>query len=202
MEAQSERNRARWRIGFAPVSLTYATKQNYLLPVYDRPMIFTHPTLVQAGITETSSSSPAAARWRFRARAQERQRVGDSSITWNTLSRAEGGIAQALGLCEDFATAATSPSFWAIKPTDASIARGGAFLPRGRVVFLRQVPDPERFGVPVFDPRRSGASSPLRKSPPAQEQLAVTGLYLYDHRVFDFISQAKPSARGESRSPM
>jgi glucose-1-phosphate thymidylyltransferase len=60
------------------------------------------------------------------------------------------------------------------------------------------VPDPERFGVPVFhacDPTRIVAIEEKPREP--RSSYAVTGLYLYDHRVFDYIRTIVPSARGE-----
>lgn len=66
------------------------------------------------------------------------------------------------------------------------------------MVFLRKVPDPERFGVPVFDPddpRRIVAIEEKPREP--RSEYAVTGLYLYDARVFDYIRTLVPSGRGE-----
>jgi glucose-1-phosphate thymidylyltransferase len=65
-------------------------------------------------------------------------------------------------------------------------------------VFLRQVPDPERFGVPVFDPDdRSRIVAIEEKPSEPKSPYAVTGLYLYDNKVFDYISSIVPSRRGE-----
>ena len=66
------------------------------------------------------------------------------------------------------------------------------------MVFLRKVPDPERFGVPVFDPEDPRRIIAIEEKPRApKSQYAVTGLYLYDRRVFEFINNISPSARGE-----
>jgi glucose-1-phosphate thymidylyltransferase len=60
---------------------------------------------------------------------------------------------------------------------------------------LKEVPDPKRFGVPVFDGNRIirvEEKPAVPKSP-----YAVIGIYMYDRRVFDFIKTLKPSQRGE-----
>jgi glucose-1-phosphate thymidylyltransferase len=69
----------------------------------------------------------------------------------------------------------------------------------GARIFLKQVPDPHRFGVPVFDdPARPGRILRVEEKPQApQNNYAVTGLYIYDAQVFDFIRLNRPSARGE-----
>ena len=66
------------------------------------------------------------------------------------------------------------------------------------MVFLRQVPDPERFGVPVFDAQNQSRIIGIEEKPrEPKSNYAVTGLYLYDNRVFEFIKTLEPSARGE-----
>ena len=67
---------------------------------------------------------------------------------------------------------------------------------RGSMVALKQVSDPERFGVASF--RKDGTIKNVVEKPkkPATNW-AVTGFYIYDNRVFDVIKNLKPSARGE-----
>jgi glucose-1-phosphate thymidylyltransferase len=60
---------------------------------------------------------------------------------------------------------------------------------------LKEVPDPERFGVPVLVDGRIVRIEEKPKRPASR--YAVTGIYFYDGRVFDFISRLEPSARGE-----
>ena len=67
-------------------------------------------------------------------------------------------------------------------------------------VFLREVPDPHRFGVATVatDPWKAAKVLSIEEKPDnPQTNLAVTGLYLYDHHVWDFISRCSPSNRNE-----
>jgi len=65
----------------------------------------------------------------------------------------------------------------------------------GARILLKEVPDPERFGVPVFEDGRIVRVEEKPANP--LSNYAVTGIYCYDHQVFEMISQLKPSDRGE-----
>ena len=55
--------------------------------------------------------------------------------------------------------------------------------------------DPQRFGVPVFNGDKIIKIEEKPKEP--KSDYAVTGIYMYDSRVFDIIKTLKPSNRGE-----
>ena len=65
----------------------------------------------------------------------------------------------------------------------------------GAKILLKEVKDPQRFGVPVFERDRIVRVEEKPKEP--KSPFAVTGIYFYDQQVFDFIRTLKPSARGE-----
>lgn len=65
----------------------------------------------------------------------------------------------------------------------------------GAAIVLKQVVDPKRFGVAKFKGNKVQNIIEKPKNPPSN--WAVTGLYLYDNRVFDIIKDLKPSVRGE-----
>ncbi len=177
--------------------LTYATNK-HLLPVYDRPMIF-YPiqTLVQAGVTEVIVVTGGPHAGDFVRVLKNGKELGLKHLEY-AYQEHEGGIAQALGLCEDFADGGDIAVILGDNTTDASIAEAVRSFREGAMVFLRQVPDPERFGVPVFDPADPRRIIAIEEKPAQpKSNYAVTGLYLYDHHVFEFIHRAKPSARGE-----
>jgi len=177
--------------------LTYATNK-HLLPVYDRPMIY-YPiqTLVQAGITEVIVVTGGAFAGDFLRVLKNGKDLGLRHLEY-AYQENEGGIAHALSLCEDFADGGSLAVILGDNTTDADISVPVQSFSEGATVFLRRVPDPERFGVPVFD-----ATDPAKivaiEEKPAQPRspYAVTGLYLYDARVFEFIRSIEPSKRGE-----
>ena len=177
--------------------LTWATNK-HLLPVYDRPMVF-YPiqTLVEAGITEVIVVTGGPHAGHFLRVLKNGKELGLKHLEF-TFQEKEGGIAEALGLCEDFAAGDDIAVILGDNTTDASIKQAVDLFTTGAKVFLREVPDPTRFGVPVFtknDPKKIEKIIEKPKNPP--NNLAVVGLYLYDKNVFKAVRSIKPSSRGE-----
>ena len=108
----------------------------------------------------------------------------------------EGGIADALKLAENFAGGESICVILGDNCTDADISREVQEFTQGATIFLKEVPDPARYGVPRFNPEGSIAEI-IEKPPIPPSNLAVTGLYLYDQTVFEKIRQLRPSGRGE-----
>jgi glucose-1-phosphate thymidylyltransferase len=109
-----------------------------------------------------------------------------------------GGIAQALGLAEEFVgndlmTVVLGDNVFSdcIAPYVQSFQKQGG----GAKILIKQVEDPTRFGVPQLQ----GDQIVLIEEKPAQPKssYAVTGIYMYDADVFKIIRTLKPSARGE-----
>jgi glucose-1-phosphate thymidylyltransferase len=177
--------------------LTHATNK-HLLPVYDKPMVY-YPiqTLVQAGITEILIVTGGPHAGDFIAVLRNGKDLGVRHLEY-AYQESEGGIADALALCEDFADQESIAVILGDNTTDADIGEAVRGFDQGAMVFLRQVPDPERFGVPVFDPLDPSRIVAIEEKPPQpKSNYAVTGLYLYDSQVFGFIKTLEPSARGE-----
>ena len=65
----------------------------------------------------------------------------------------------------------------------------------GAKIILREIPDPERFGVPEFDGDQIVKIEEKPEHP--KSRYAVTGIYFYDSAVFDIIRPLKRSDRGE-----
>ena len=63
------------------------------------------------------------------------------------------------------------------------------------MIFLKEVDDPERFGVAMLEDDR--VVRVIEKPNPALSSLAVTGCYFFDFRVFEIIEGLQPSSRGE-----
>ncbi len=109
-----------------------------------------------------------------------------------------GGIAQALGLAENFAA---GESVCVILGDnifqDDLVADAEAFRKQGQGarILLKPVQDPQRFGVAELRGDRVIGIEEKPKEP--KSNLSVTGIYFYDGTVFDIIRTVKPSGRGE-----
>jgi glucose-1-phosphate thymidylyltransferase len=115
-----------------------------------------------------------------------------------TYQEGEGGIADALRLCEHFAD---DHRLCVILGDNIIQGDIGIYRERyeaqasGARVLLKEVPDPERFGVPEIEGDRIVRIEEKPLHP--KSGYAVTGIYFYDNKVFDFIRKAKPSSRNE-----
>lgn len=177
--------------------LTYATNK-HLLPVFDQPMIF-YPvqTLVKAGIAEVMVVTGGPHAGSFMRVLKNGKELGLKHLEY-AYQEGEGGIAAALSLTEDFADGGPVTVILGDNTTDANIGPAVKEFKAGAVMFLKKVPDPQRFGVPVFskkDPRKIVRIEEKPKKP--KSGYASTGLYIFDGRCFDLIKTIKPSGRGE-----
>ena len=109
-----------------------------------------------------------------------------------------GGIAQALGLAENFAQGKSVVIILGDNLFEASLKdHADRFISQkiGARVLLKKVSNPKRFGVAqVSDGRITGIEEKPEKP---KSDYAITGIYFYDNSVFDVIRALKPSARGE-----
>ncbi|MCA9290580.1 MAG: hypothetical protein KDA25_05595, partial [Phycisphaerales bacterium] len=115
-----------------------------------------------------------------------------------TYQEGEGGIADALSLAEDFADGEKICVVLGDNLIQKHIRKAvGDFFtqPSGAKVLLKEVPDPERFGVPRLEDGRIVEIIEKPADPPSR--YAVTGIYMYDSSVFDIVRTLEPSHRGE-----
>jgi len=170
----------------------------HLLPIYDRPMVY-YPiqTLVEAGITEILLVTGGNHAGDFLRLLGNGKDFGLKHLNY-TYQEGEGGIAAALALCEHFADGEPICVILgdnilqkSIRPAVEKYGRRN----KGATVLLKEVSDPERFGVPVLEGERIVRIEEKPKAP--RSRYAVIGVYLYDARVFDIIKTLKPSGRGE-----
>jgi glucose-1-phosphate thymidylyltransferase len=170
----------------------------HLLPVYDKPMVY-YPLqcLVNAGIKDillVTGGNHAGDFLRLLGNGQE---FGLKELHY-TYQEGEGGIADALRLAEAFADGDKLVVVLGDNLIEKDIRAGVANFfaqPRGGRIYLKEVPDPERFGVPVFEGQRIVRIEEKPERPASR--YAVIGIYLYDAQVFEFIHSLQPSARGE-----
>jgi len=177
--------------------LTRVTNK-HLLPVFDRPMIF-YPlqALINAGITDILVVTGGQNAGEFLRLLGNGKDFGLKHVNY-TYQEGEGGIADALRLAEHFA--GEQPICVALGDNIIErnvIAACEKFRRQavGAHIVLKEVPDPERFGVPVFEGDRIVRVEEKPKKP--RSGYAVTGFYQYDATVFDRIRAVKPSGRGE-----
>ncbi len=177
--------------------LTHATNK-HLLPVYDRPMVY-YPiqSLVKAGIDEVMVVTGGPYAGHFLRVLRNGENLGLKHLEY-AYQEGEGGIAAALQLCEDFADGEAIAVILGDNCTDADLHSAITAFSTGAKIFLKEVADPERFGVPEFDPSDPQKIVGIEEKPRTpKSRYAVTGLYLYDNQVFDHIRSIKPSDRGE-----
>jgi len=115
-----------------------------------------------------------------------------------TYQKGEGGIAEALGLCEHWVAGDDVCVILGDNIIEKSIAKAVSDFRTqggGAKIMLKEVHDPERFGVAQLKGEKVVSIEEKPKKPTSN--LAVIGIYLYDNRVFDIIKTLEPSDRGE-----
>jgi glucose-1-phosphate thymidylyltransferase len=177
--------------------LTKVTNK-HLLPVYDRPMIY-YPleTLCRAGIRDIMLVTGGNSAGDFLRLLGNGAEFGLTDIYY-TYQEGERGIADALRLCEHFAEGERVVVILGDNIVQADLSpyvHRFAEQPSGARILIKEVDDPERFGVPVFVNDRIVAIEEKPADP--KSRYAVTGVYMFDPRVFDFIRDLEPSQRGE-----
>lgn len=170
----------------------------HLLPVYNRPMIhWPILSLVESGISEIMLVTGGSFAGDF---LQLLGNGKDFNLPdfYYTYQEGEGGIADALSLCENFVDGDRCVVILgdnifedSLKPYIQDFARqqGGA------KILLKEVPDPGRFGVPELRGNKVLGIEEKPKFP--KSNYAVTGIYMYDAYVWEVLKTLKPSGRGE-----
>jgi glucose-1-phosphate thymidylyltransferase len=177
--------------------LTKVTNK-HLLPVYNKPMIY-YPiqTLINAGITDMLLVTGGNSAGDFLRLLGNGKEFGLQHLNY-TYQEGEGGIAAALSLAEFFVQKEPVCVILGDNIIERNIAqavRAYEKQGKGAKILLKEVKDPQRFGVPVFEKTRIVHIEEKPKEP--KSPYAVTGIYCFDHEVFDIIRTLKPSARGE-----
>ena len=170
----------------------------HLLPVHNQPMIY-YPlqTLINAGIEDIMIVTGGNAAGDFLRLLGNGKDFGLRHLNY-TYQEGEGGIADALSLVEHFADSSPVCVVLGDNIIERNIRDAAEEYRRqgsGAKILLKQVHDPQRFGVPELD----GDKVVRIEEKPAQPKsdYAVTGIYFYDATVFDIIKTLVPSGRGE-----
>jgi glucose-1-phosphate thymidylyltransferase len=180
----------------------------HLLPVYCKPMIY-YPiqTLVDAGIKDILIVTGGMHAGEFLRLLGDGAQFGLKQINY-TYQEGEGGIADALRLARHFADNDKIIVILGDNIIEKSIKKAVddfRMQPKGARILLKKVEDPGRFGVAEFSAKGGPASGGKGKKLVSIEEkpkrpksdYAVTGIYMYDNRVFEIIKALKPSRRNE-----
>jgi len=170
----------------------------HLLPVYDKPMIY-YPLecLIKAGIDQIMIVTGGNNAGDFLRLLGNGREFGLKHLHY-TYQEGEGGIAAALALAEDFADNECICVVLGDNVIEKNIKKDikdYLIKSRGASIFLKEVPDRERFGVPEIVNGKITKIEEKPKNP--KSKYAVTGIYIYDSEVFDIIRTLVPSQRDE-----
>ena len=184
-------------LGTRLLPLTRVTNK-HLLFVDDKPMIhYPIECLVHAGIRDILIVTDGRRAGDFVERLGKGRAFGLDDLHY-TAQEGEGGIADALRLAEDFVDGQKMVVVLGdniIENNIRSAADRFSAQPRGAKILLKEVDDPERFGVAEI----VGKTVVGIEEKPAQpkSRYAVIGIYMYDEQVFNVIRTLAPSGRGE-----
>jgi glucose-1-phosphate thymidylyltransferase len=170
----------------------------HLLPIYDKPMIY-YPIqlLVDAGIEDILIVTGGNHAGEFLRLLGDGDEFGLRHIHY-AYQEGEGGIADALKRAQHFAEGSKTVVVLgdnifedSIKPFVQNFRKQS----KGARVLLKEISDPERFGVATL--KQNNIVEIVEKPKNPKSNLAVTGVYMYDETVFDIVKELKPSKRGE-----
>jgi glucose-1-phosphate thymidylyltransferase len=170
----------------------------HLLPLYDRPMIyFPIASLAAWGIEEVMIVTGGNNAGDFLRLLGDGSQFGLRQLHY-TYQQQEGGIAQAIGLCRNF----TDGGKFIVMLGDnlAADDLSGSVEEfemngKGAGIFLKKVARPQEYGVAEL---HNGVIKKIVEKPKVPlSNYAVTGIYLYDNQIFEFIDCLKPSKRNE-----
>lgn len=174
--------------------LTRVTSKQ-LLPIYDQPMIY-YPlrTMLDGGIKEVliiTAPEHAGDFLNFLGSGKNFK----ARFTYEVQDK-PAGLAQGLSLAETFVGGDSCMMVLGDNIFDHDFSQDIRTFTSGARIYVKEVPDAERFGVVELDENNRVLSIEEKPARP-KSNLAQTGVYMYDEHVFDLIRQLKPSERGE-----
>jgi glucose-1-phosphate thymidylyltransferase len=183
-------------MGTRLMPLTKVTNK-HLLPVYDKPMIY-YPiqTCIDAGVTEILIIVGGESTGDFMKLLGSGEDFG-IRITYKC-QRGSGGIPVALALAKEFVGKDKFLVVLGDNVMDSPLKKAAEEFASGREgarIFVKAVHDPSRYGVMEINGGK--IASIVEKPASPKSSLAITGVYMFDHAVFDIIPGLKPSSRGE-----
>ena len=167
-----------------------------LLPIYNKPMIY-YPIelLVNAGVRDVLLVCGGNSVGDFLPLLKNGEAFGLKHLHY-TVQDQPRGIADALGLAEEFVGGDNMAVVLADNIFQKSVAKEVQSFQTGGAIFGVRVAHPEHYGV-IEQDEHGNVTKITEKPKNPVSNLIATGLYLYDHTVWEMISQLTPSARGE-----
>lgn len=179
--------------------LTWVTNK-HLLPIYNKPMIY-YPleSMARSGLTEILLMTSPDHAGDFANLIKSGEDFG-LNVYYGIQKNPSGGIANAISYAEDFAEGEHILVLLGDNIFGFNLKRDvDRFQKRkkGAMIFgIEMSTESKQYGVIEVD--KSGKVITIEEKPEKpKSSVAQTGIYMYDDRVFDFIRQLKPSARGQ-----
>jgi len=179
--------------------LTLVTNK-HLLPIYNKPMIY-YPleAMARAGIKEVLLTSSADHAGHFANLLGAGEEFG-LKLYYAVQKNPKGGISEAIYLAEEFAKGEKILVLLGDGIFNYDLKQAVEALEKrekGAAVFgMKMSTDSGQYGVIETDNKGKVLSIEEKPEKP-KSNIAQTGIYMYDERVFDFIRELKPSGRGE-----
>ncbi len=180
--------------------LTWVTNK-HLLPIYNKPMVY-YPleALAKAGIKEVLISSSPDHSGQFASLLQSGDKFG-LKLYYSVQTNPKGGIANAIALAEEFARGEKIAVVLGDNIFNFDLKSAVDKFnkkEKGAMIFGIRMPAMESRHYGVIEIDKAGKVLSIEEKPEhPKSNIAQTGIYLYDSRVFEFIKRQKPSARGE-----
>lgn len=169
----------------------------HLLPIYDKPMIlYAINTLERSGIRDIMIVCGREHAGHFMQFLGSGNEYG-VNLSYAIQDKNNGGIADALRYAEHFADKDSIAVILGDNIFRHDFKKDVHDFKGGAKVFFKEVKDPRRFGVPVFDASKKRIVKIEEKPLKPQSNLGQAGFYLFDQSVFSIIKTLKPSKRGE-----
>lgn len=166
----------------------------HLLPVYNKPMIY-YPlfSMREAGVTDVMIVSGKGHAGSFLELLGSGEKMG-MHLEY-AVQEEPGGIAQALGLARGFVGKENFIVILGDNVVEDNLRDAVASFKDGAKVFLKEVENPQAYGVAEVAGEKIISIEEKPKNP--KSNLAVIGVYMYEAGVFEVIDGLKPSKRGE-----
>ncbi|OGN30025.1 MAG: spore coat protein [Candidatus Yanofskybacteria bacterium RIFCSPLOWO2_01_FULL_49_25] len=176
--------------------LTQITNK-HLLPVYNKPMIlYPLDTLIKSGLKEIMIVCGREYAGDFMNFLGSGKDYG-VRLSYALQDKDDGGVADALRCAGDFADNESVAVILGDNIFEQNFSKEVSNFKKGAMGFFKEVSDPERSGVAVFNKNKTKIIAIEEKPKKPKSNFIQTGFYIFDNRVFEIIKTLVPSSRGQ-----